>query len=499
MKRHSILKPSVSVDKMNRLTAAVRRGNNPERVLCVGAARNTSELASTQPAYLIILLTSPGFQGPASLCERQRYLACMQNICDIDNDRLTCWKDDPKPRSVFGGGARWTGWYQAESEYLRRTKNSINQGGNIAAYAYENYELVKSADYYIMQASKELHHIWHERTEMNGNYRPENFRLPTEPSIKGDQSVVQPQAEIKIQVNRPVHSTPRRVWKNSQERLLQRSEGYNDSVSLSFSFKGDVKQRYYEELLAKWIVLKEGLDQPEIPKEVAKDVSWKDLNPVAAMIFSGEKDTQHEEKTVADETPAAKEPVMRPAEEQESLAISACLAEHDSGSAYAQWLEASQYGAKSQSDWILHSIFFKMYPSLFSMYSNRAWWSFDLPVRIRTTRGGHMYPIIVIRKPNEEYIRYVEKIRLNKEKEKEVENNVLSPPKLEQKNTLTSSVVLDAVGSTPVPNNLLIVSGREVEEYIESEGGAEKGFVDWKGILVPYSVKELFDSDVPWD
>lgn len=490
--------PQLSAE-VNRLSASVRRGNNPEQSLCVGAMFNASELASTQPAYLFILLRSPGFQGPANICERQRYIACMQNICDIDSDRFTCWKDDPKPRSLYEGGARWTGWSSAKSEYLRRTRNSINQGGNIAAYAYESYVLVKSADYYIEEASKELHTIWHERIGMNGSYRPETFRLSDSPSIKGDQPDNQPQAEIKIQVHhRPAHSKSQRVWKNSQDRLLMRSEAHNDNTCLTFSFNSDIKQRCYEELLAKWIVRKEGLDQPEVNTEEANDAGWEDFNPVGSMLKKASgKSTQHEE-TVPDENPAAKESGHRPAEEQESLSISVCLAEHDSGSAYSQWMEASQYGNLSKSDWILNAIFYKMYPSMFKNFSDRAWWHFELLTHIRTMRGGHMYPIIVIRKPVLAFSGPVPEEATEKNMEREVvENDVLSPPKLEQKNSLTPSIVLDEVGSTPVPNNLLVVSNREVDKYIEKEGGVKDGFVDWKGVLVPYSVKEAYDDDLP--
>lgn len=496
MKRQSITKRPVEV---NRLSASVRCGNNPESVSCVGAARDTSKVASTHPTYLFILQHLPGFQGPADLYGRQQFLACMQNTCDMPTDRMICWKNDPKPRSMFDGGARWTGWSEAESHYLSVRKISDNQGGNIVDHAYENYELVKSADDYLRQASRELHQLWHERTEMNGGYRPEKFRVLGKLSIKSDQSDIQIQAEIEIQVIRPVQLTPQEL-QVQKEQLLLRTEARKDNTCLTFSFQSGIKQRCYEELLAKWIVRKEELDRPEIAKEKEVEIkeedkgeSWEDYSPVATLLKAVSEDTQHEE-IVTDESQAVKEPVMRPTEEHDPLLTSDCLAEHESNSAYAQWLEARQYGVKSQSSWVLHSIFFKMYPSLFRMYSDRAWWDFQLPTHIRTMRGEHMYPIIVIRKPDMRMALYLERIRMEKEN-KEVEEEILPPPpKLEPK---TPSFVLGEVGSVPVANNLLIVSNREVEEYIEKEGGAAEGFVVWKGVLVPWSVKDAYDENLP--
>lgn len=483
MKRHSITQLPVEV---NKLSASVRRGNNPERVLCVGAARNTPELASTQPAYLIVLLYSSGFKGPADLCERQRYLACMQNICAIDNDRFTCWKDDPKPRSLFEGGKRWTGWSEARCEYLRRTRDSKNQGGNIAAYAYEPYELVKSAEYYIQQASKELHQVWHERTEMNGNYKPETFRIPTKPLITGDQSVVQPQAEIKIRVHKPFTQSPQRVWKDSQERLLLRSEGYKDSVSFSSPLKiGAKEQRRYEELLAKWIVMKEGLDQPEIAKVEANAAGWQDINPVAMLLSSVSVDTQHKIDTVTDEVPAAKESGHRPAEEQDSIDISR-LAEHESSSAYACWLRGKSNGIQSHQHYVFAELFSSSKTILSVDVSRQTSVEGALSVTLETYHGSIRTVI-----DNREELP-------GKLESKEIEETLPLPPKLEQKNNLTPSVVLEEVGSPLVPNNLLIKSSRGVLEIIEYEGGLEEGFVEHKGVFVPWSVKDAYDAEVPW-
>ncbi len=466
MKRQSIIiKRPVEV---NSLSASVRCGNNPESVSCVGAARDTSKVASTHPTYLFILQHLPGFQGPADLYGRQQFLACMQNTCDMPTDRLICWKNDPKPRSMFDGGARWTGWSEAESHYLRQRKISENQGGNIVDHAYEPYELVKSADDYLMQAGRELHQLWHERTEMNGGYRPETFRLSGKLSIKSDQSDIQIQAEVEIQVIRPVQLTTQQL-QAQKEQLLLRTEAHKDNTCLTFSFTKATKQRRYEELTAKWIVMKEELDRPE--------TSWEDYSPVATLLKAVSEDTQHEIETVTDESQAAKESGHRPAEEHDPQSISDCLAEHESSSAYACWLRGKSNGMRSHQHYVFAELFENSRTTLSVDVSRQTSVIGTMSVTLETYRGS---------------IRTV--IDSREELPGKLEEILPPPPKSEP---LTPSFVLGEVGSVPVANNLLIVSNREVEEYIEKEGGVRDGFVLFKGVVVPWSVKEAFDENLP--